>query len=82
MTLIYYASVSVGGLNGPMGDETVEARVLSDGVYDWRRMRPLGEPVVLSRLARLRSLIVVTLLSLGLWAAAIWAAVAIFASAT
>ena len=32
LTLIYYPSVSVGGLNGPMGDETVEARVLSDGV--------------------------------------------------
>ena len=60
----------------------MDTTVLSDGVYDWRRMRPLGEPVVSSRLARLRSLIVVTLLSLGLWAAAIWAAVAIFASAT
>jgi len=60
----------------------VDTTGLSDGVYDWRRMRPLGEPVVSSRLARLRSLIVVTLLSLGLWAAAIWAAVAIFVSAT
>ena len=60
----------------------MDTRVLSDGVYEWWRMRPLGEPVVFSRLARLRSLIVVVLLSLGLWAAAIWAAVAIFASAT
>ena len=55
---------------------------LSDGVHDWRPMRPLGEPVVSTRLAILPSLIVVAILSLGLWAAVIWAAVAIFASAT
>jgi len=60
----------------------VDTTGLSDGVYDWRRMRPLGEPVVSSRLAILPSLIVVAILSLGLWAAVIWAAVAIFASAT
>jgi hypothetical protein len=60
----------------------VDSRVLLEGAYDWPWMRPLGEPALHPRLVRLGSLIVVMLLSLGLWAAAIWAAVAIFASAT
>jgi hypothetical protein len=68
----------IGGL---AGEEPVDSRVLLEGAYNWPRMRPLGEPAVHPRLVRLTSLIVIVLLALGFWTAAIWAAVAIFASA-
>jgi hypothetical protein len=60
----------------------VDSRVLLEGAYDWPWMRPLGKPALHPRLVRLGSLMVVMLLSLGLWAAAMWAAVAIFAAAS
>jgi hypothetical protein len=59
----------------------VDSRVLLEDAFNWPRTRPLREPAVHRRLVKLRSLIVVMLLALGLWTAAIWAAVATFASA-
>jgi hypothetical protein len=66
----------IGGL---AGEEPVDSRVLLEFAYNRPRMRPLGESAVHRRLVRLTSLIVVLLLALLLWAAAIRAAVAIFA---
>jgi hypothetical protein len=63
------------------GEEAVDSRVLLEGAYNRPRIRPFRESAVRRRLVRLTSLIVVVLLALGLWTAAIWAAVAIFGSA-
>jgi hypothetical protein len=68
-------------IGGRAGEEPVDSIVLLEDAFSWPRMRPLGEHAVHRRLVRLRSLIVVVLLALGLWTAVIWAAVAIFASA-
>jgi hypothetical protein len=69
----------IGGL---AGEEAVDSRVLLEGAYNWPRMRPIGEPAVHRRLVRLSSLVVIVLLARGLWTAAIWAAVAVFAAVT
>jgi len=68
----------IGGL---AGEEAVDSVVWLEDAFNWPRMRPLGEATLHPRLVRLRSFVVVVLLALGLWAAAIWAAVAIFSSA-
>jgi hypothetical protein len=57
----------------------VDSVVLLEDAFNWPRMRPLVEAALHRRLVRLGSFIVVVLLALGLWTAAIWAAVAIFA---
>jgi hypothetical protein len=59
----------------------MDSRVLLEDAHSWPWTKPLMEPAGHRRLVRLRSLIVVTVLSLNLWTAAIWAAVATFASA-
>jgi hypothetical protein len=60
----------------------MDSRVLLEFAYNWPRMRPFAESAVHRRLVRLTSLIVVLLLALLLWTAAIRAAVAIFALAS
>jgi hypothetical protein len=60
-------------------EEAVNSVVLLEDAFNWPRMRPFVEAALRRRLVRLGSFIVVVLLALGLWTAAIWAAVAIFA---
>jgi uncharacterized membrane protein len=56
----------------------VETRIPFEGGYELPRMRSLRKPRFPLRLDRLGLLIGVVLLSLGLWAAVIWAAIVIF----
>jgi hypothetical protein len=58
----------------------MDSRVLLEGAYDWPWMRPLRKPAV--HPLKLAAWIVIVLFSLGFWAAAIWAAVVVFAAAT
>ena len=68
----------IGGL---AGEDAVDSVVWLEDAFNWPRMRPLGEATLHPRLVRLRSFMLVVLLALGLWGAAIWATVAIFVSA-
>jgi hypothetical protein len=53
-----------------------------EAVYHWPRLRPVRKPALDPRLARWGLFAGIVLLSLGLWAALIWAGVAIFTAIT
>lgn len=77
---------SAGISRGKVGtgrEETVDSRLLLEGANFSRAqagVRLFRKPAVRRRLLRLTSLIVIVLVSIGLWVAAIWTAFAILGS--
>jgi hypothetical protein len=64
-------------------EELVDSRLLFEGANfsrDKAGVRLFRKPALRQRLLRLTSLVVIVLVSIGLWLAAIWAAFAIMAA--